>query len=395
MNSSDLFYVFTKWKDAPPYAFGSQNKPAIVPIEDKAAYKSIYDECLAAAERAAATVRRADRVVVKSMNFSPEYGSRGHRPVDLWVSLCGDSSEPLGQMPQVYAIASDRGFEIGFSVSIDEADYYDPAVKERNRTIVPILNSKLPQPDESLVQALDKLLSAQGNWHFNTKTRLSPSDPGFDRFASFADMLLTLKSSADVTGGGTVCRQFGVEQLPIVDLEAEFELALENFIPLIGRCAPSPWDMQIVNNQDTVSKLADNTTFDPHSVIDARNRVLAELARRQGQAKFRRGLLKAYNGKCAVTGTSVQSVLEAAHITPYMGANTNHVTNGLLLRADIHTLFDLRLIRIAPSTLEIKLCDSLKGTPYAEYNGQFLATPVNPNERPSRLALEKQFDIEI
>src|ERR1700722_13744752 len=41
-------------------------------------------------------------------------------------------------------------------------------------------------------------------------------------------------------------------------------------------------------------------------------------------------------------------VLEAAHITPYMGASTNSLLNGLLLRADIHTLFNLGLISIDP-----------------------------------------------
>lgn len=392
MKSSGSFYVFKKWQDAPPYAFGSKNKPSLVPAEDKEAYKSIYDECLAAAIRATTTVRGGDRIVHKPMNFSPVYGSRGHRPVDIWISLCGENSETFGQMPQVYAIASSRGLEIGFSVSIDEADYYDPAVKERNRTIVPILNSKLPQQDDSLVRYLDQLLLTQDNWHYNAKTRLSPTDPGYDRYASLADMLIALKSSADVTGGGTICRQFGFEELPNLDIDSEFALALDNFLPLIGRCAPSPWDMQIVSYQDAVSRLSDDKPFDPDTATDARIRVLSEVARRQGQAKFRRDLFKAYDGKCAVTGTSVPSVLQAAHITPYLGVDTNHVTNGLLLRADIHTLFDLRLLRIDPATLKIQLCESLMGTPYAQYDGKILATAMKPSERPSRAALEKQFD---
>ncbi|WP_169719739.1 HNH endonuclease, partial [Novosphingobium acidiphilum] len=57
--------------------------------------------------------------------------------------------------------------------------------------------------------------------------------------------------------------------------------------------------------------------------------------------------MKAYDGKCAVTSCAIEPLLEAAHIHPYLGPKTNHVTNGMLLRADIHTLFDLGLLAIA------------------------------------------------
>ncbi|WP_200883691.1 HNH endonuclease [Archangium violaceum] len=53
----------------------------------------------------------------------------------------------------------------------------------------------------------------------------------------------------------------------------------------------------------------------------------------------------AYGGRCALTDCEEPRVLEAAHIFPYHGPQTNHVTNGLLLRADLHVLFDLGLLR--------------------------------------------------
>lgn len=67
------------------------------------------------------------------------------------------------------------------------------------------------------------------------------------------------------------------------------------------------------------------------------------IAYRRGQSVFRRDLMYAYSSVCAVTGTTASDVLEAAHIYPYRGAHTNRVDNGLLLRADIHTLFDLNM----------------------------------------------------
>jgi hypothetical protein len=51
----------------------------------------------------------------------------------------------------------------------------------------------------------------------------------------------------------------------------------------------------------------------------------------------------------------VAAVLEAAHIDPYRGEGNNHPGNGLLLRADIHTLFDLNLLGIEPNHLRIEL----------------------------------------
>jgi hypothetical protein len=394
MRSADAFYVFPKWKVAPEHAFGSRTKPSIVPPEDKAAYGAIFDELMAAAAGAPSALASPDAVTLKPMNFSPEYGSRAHRPIDLWVSICGADASVLGHMPQVYAIASDRGLEVGFAVSIDEADYHDVRVKARNRLTVPLLNAKLPGPDEPVAQALDRILAEQGGWRFNTKTRLAPGDAGSNMYGSLADLLATLKRSGSDTGGGTVCRTFTTAELASVDLQREFENALQLFLPLIGRCAPTPWDAEIVANLDAVADLAEAATpaFDPADVIDARDIILAAGARRQGQAGFRRALLKAYDGRCAVTGTTVPWVLEAAHITPYLGTQTNHVTNGLLLRADIHTLFDLRLLRIEPETHRVRVSEGLKGTPYGELDGQVIAPTVKHSQRPSPAALRQHFE---
>jgi hypothetical protein len=84
---------------------------------------------------------------------------------------------------------------------------------------------------------------------------------------------------------------------------------------------------------------------------DLREFDLRAIARRMGQPAFRQALIEAYGGRCAVTGTATPSVLEAAHIMPHMGAQTNVVENGLLLRSDIHTLFDRRLLTVTPDLL--------------------------------------------
>jgi len=60
----------------------------------------------------------------------------------------------------------------------------------------------------------------------------------------------------------------------------------------------------------------ESEAFDPESILDARERVLASIVRRRGQAEFRKKLLAAYRGRCAVSGCDVEDVLEAAHIVP-------------------------------------------------------------------------------
>ncbi len=96
------------------------------------------------------------------------------------------------------------------------------------------------------------------------------------------------------------------------------------------------------------SELEGQGYFEPSTLEDERERKLCEIVQRRGQPDFRKKLVDAYDGRCAVTDCDAVSALEAAHITPYLGPESNHVTNGLSLRADIHTLLDLNLIGIDP-----------------------------------------------
>ncbi|MBX8827447.1 HNH endonuclease [Ochrobactrum sp. SFR4] len=94
---------------------------------------------------------------------------------------------------------------------------------------------------------------------------------------------------------------------------------------------------------------------------DARVWELRAIALREGQHDFRNALLKAYEGKCAITGCGVVEILEAAHIHPYRGKHTHRTDNGLLLRADMHTLFDKGLVYIDAQGL-IQIDERLLGS---------------------------------
>lgn len=128
--------------------------------------------------------------------------------------------------------------------------------------------------------------------------------------------------------------------------------------------------------------------FDAQHVEDERKKVMRSIIRRQGQSRFRKALICAYQGQCAITGCKVIELLEAAHIHPYMGEQTNKVTNGLLLRADIHTLFDLGLIHISPDTLEVAVSVKLRGTEYETLHCRHVTLPLNPEHHPNLEALQ-------
>ena len=121
--------------------------------------------------------------------------------------------------------------------------------------------------------------------------------------------------------------------------------------------------------------------------FDRRKFSYRAIAQRQGQPQFRNQLLRAYKGRCPVTGTEVESVLEAAHIAAFRGSHTNKVYNGILLRADLHTLFDLYRVTITPEFV-FKVDDEL-GEPYRSLDGLRITVPAEPKDMPEAALLAK------
>ena len=151
----------------------------------------------------------------------------------------------------------------------------------------------------------------------------------------------------------------------------------------------SSWERIITGSSVTVIPISEDdvedrsTEFSPDSAEIAKDMVLRAVAVRRGQPKFRKKLLNAYENTCAVTGTSFPPILEAAHIVPYMGEKTNDI----LLRADIHTLFDLGLLGINQE-YEVVVSSSMKTTEYENYHGQKIRLPTTSAEQPSLPALK-------
>src|SRR5207248_3109078 len=69
---------------------------------------------------------------------------------------------------------------------------------------------------------------------------------------------------------------------------------------------------------------------------------------RLGQGAFRMVVMDTYQRRCAVTKEKALPTLQAAHIRPVAEGGRHLVTNGLLLRADVHALFDRGYVTITP-----------------------------------------------
>jgi len=127
--------------------------------------------------------------------------------------------------------------------------------------------------------------------------------------------------------------------------------------------------------------------------VNNENRQLVNVKTRRGQPDFRERLRRAYGDTCAITGSSVVPLLEAAHIVPHARKTNYSTSNGLLLRADIHTLFDMHLIAIDPEH-QVVVSARLQGTEYAQYQFQGLvAFPENPADQPCLEELKRHHDL--
>jgi putative restriction endonuclease len=117
---------------------------------------------------------------------------------------------------------------------------------------------------------------------------------------------------------------------------------------------------------------------------------------RLGQDSFKAVVLDAYHRRCAVTGTHIPPVLQAAHIRPVTAGGEHRLDNGLLLRSDIHTLFDRGYLGIDPKfRLHVSSrlrADFSNGEDLYAKAGQVIELPRHRADQPDRQFLEWHLD---
>lgn len=117
---------------------------------------------------------------------------------------------------------------------------------------------------------------------------------------------------------------------------------------------------------------------------DEKLREFTRQVRRERQRQFSRAVFAAYGGKCAISEVGVPDALQAAHIDDYRSRKSQIVQNGILLRADLHLLYDANLLGIKPGSHEIVLADSAYVEPYRSLveAQPILRAPNNPACKP-------------
>lgn len=137
-----------------------------------------------------------------------------------------------------------------------------------------------------------------------------------------------------------------------------------------------------------------NVDVDPRAVVEnsARYGSATVVQRRLGQGLFTLAVRDAYDGACAVTGEHSGPVLDAAHIVPYGRGGEHRVDNGLLLRSDLHRLYDRGYVTVTPDYL-FRVGGSLRedfnnGRSYYQLHDSPIAVPDDAHSQPDREHLE-------
>jgi putative restriction endonuclease len=171
--------------------------------------------------------------------------------------------------------------------------------------------------------------------------------------------------------------------------------------------APKSWAPNIVKGKtfDTSERDGQDLWLAVRARLGGSERALGEEAEaerygapfltraRLGQGAFRVLVTDAYERRCAISGERTLPVLEAAHIHPYASQGPHRIENGLLLRADLHKLFDEGYLSVSEGH-RVRVSRQIRerfenGREYYRYEGQPLAVlPQEPLHRPSREYLQ-------
>ncbi len=113
---------------------------------------------------------------------------------------------------------------------------------------------------------------------------------------------------------------------------------------------------------------------------------------RLGQQAFKAVVLDAYQRQCAITGTHIPPVLQAAHVRPVTEGGEHRLDNGLLLRSDVHTIFDRGYLGVDPKyrlVVSSRLREEFgNGEQFYAQAGQVIGLPARRADQPNREFLE-------
>lgn len=182
-------------------------------------------------------------------------------------------------------------------------------------------------------------------------------------------------------------------------LTQPFFFAEADWIPVPASWAPNIVSFKTYNTSDAeglalwdaVNERMNRPDFPGMAEAQARFGEPQLIRPRLGQGAFRVLVTDIYNRRCAITHERTLPALEAAHIRPYSDGGAHEAQNGLLLRRDIHSLFDAGYVTVAPD-LRFEVSRRIKeefdnGRHYYELHGHMIDAPSDVGRRPDAEAL--------
>lgn len=283
------------------------------------------------------------------------------------------------------AVTDKAWFEHLSSVgNLEEVNFWQPSPDNAFKTLAPgeLFLFKLHSPDDYVV----------GGGLFSHWTRL-PVSIAWDTFGTNNGASTIQEMRARIE------RYRRIRPAPHEDYEIGCILLQQPFFFSRSEWLPVPdWHPNIVRGKGFDSdtepgkslwqQVQDRLTSSVSSVRESGERYGKPVLVRQrlGQGSFRILVTDLYNRSCAVTGGRALPVLVAAHIRPYSEGGEHRVDNGLLLRSDLHTLFDRGYITVTPEhRLEVGKrlrTDFENGEEYFAWHGKLITLPARSVDRP-------------
>jgi hypothetical protein len=226
---------------------GRSDIELIAQSRTKANYKEISSEEQGAYEKVHVELGRLAEVSVEALggkaefnskltaSFTPKAGVMGGLPKDLWFAAFNRrNADAFVAMPQVFAIVSARGIEVGLAAAIHPSDFSRREFKDRVRKAAPRIFSLFPEPGSPTAMKLAESIRASGTkWFYQKKARLDPSD---QQLASLDARLRFLKSEEGANwAGGSISHYISAADLddPALNLDDVVRETAQLFSPVL------------------------------------------------------------------------------------------------------------------------------------------------------------------
>ena len=280
-------------------------------------------------------------------------------------------------MKFVVAVTNNRWFEFLRRQTFDEANFWSPGTASVNLDVGTPWLFKLHAPLNYVV----------GGGYFTYRTTL-PLRVAWDTFGQENGAVDSLEFQ------DRIGKMHARDVIGCTVLSEPFFWDESQWLP-----PPPGWSQNIVSYKANDTASADvaeywslvarqlpRTALTAPDVSTAYGKPMIRLSR-LGQGEFRSRIIDAYGRRCAVTGERTLPALEAAHIVPFSEIKGHDIRNGVLLRADLHRLFDDGYVTINPEhrfevSKHIK-DDYENGRDYYALHGRSIALPADPRLIPA------------